>query len=321
MLVVVWRITERCNLGCDFCAYSRALGRSRQNAETEEVRRFGRLLQEFRQVTGRRVLMSWLGGEPLLWPQLTELSEYFTTELGLALSTTTNGTALGSPSISRLLANHFSELTVSIDGLAEFHDHVRHAPGLFAALRENVHRFAALHAGTLLRANTVLMRGNIADYPALGRELAGWGFRELTFNQLGGNDRPEFFPENRLLPSQIETFAAVLPPLRAEMAARGVTVRGSAAYLHRLEATARGERLPMPDCAPGQRFLFIDEHGVVSPCSFTTAGYGVPIAEIRDLADLQALPERFATLRRAQCLAPCLDCHSTQVFEKFQSNS
>lgn len=319
MLIVVWRITERCNLGCAFCAYSRALDRSRRDADSAEVRRFGNVLADFQQSTGRRVLVSWLGGEPLLWPPLAELSKHFTRTLGLALSTTTNGTALAAPGVSEMLAAHFSELTVSVDGFADFHDRVRDCPGGFASLRESVRAFAALGASTLLRANTVLMRGNVAEYPALCRELAAWGFRELTFNQLGGNDRPEFFPDNRLLAAQVCALFATLPALRGELAERGVELRGSPAYLRRVEATTNDVRLPIQDCAPGARFLFIDERGFAAPCSFTAPGYGVAISEIRDPRDLLALPGRFAAMRRAEKLAPCLDCHSTQVFEKFRA--
>src|SRR4051794_13943018 len=113
MLIVVWRITERCNLGCAFCAYSRTLERTRSEADPVEMRRFGKVLADFQQATGQRVLISWLGGEPLLWSALGEVSEYFTGTLGLALSTTTNGTALAKPRIRGLLATHFSEITVS----------------------------------------------------------------------------------------------------------------------------------------------------------------------------------------------------------------
>jgi MoaA/NifB/PqqE/SkfB family radical SAM enzyme len=295
------------------------LNRSRSDADTVEMRRFGKVLADFQQTTGQSVLVSWLGGEPLLWPMLTELSEYFTQTLGLKLSTTTNGTALAAPRVRTLLAKCFSELTVSVDGFADFHDRVRDSPGSYASLHDNVRAFAALGGRMLLRANTVLMRGNVVEYPALCRELAGWGFHELTFNQLGGNDRPEFYPDNRLLATQVSEFFATLPALRAELSERSVELRGSHAYLHRMAATTNGERLPIQDCGPGTRYLFIDERGMAAPCSFTTAGYGVSVSEIRDVAALIALPTRFAAMRRAERLAPCLDCHSTQVFEKFHA--
>ena len=58
-------------------------------------------------------------------------------------------------------------------------------------------------AGSSLARWSEMMRRTICDFPWLCRELASWGIREITCNQLGGADRPEFFPTNRLLPEQI----------------------------------------------------------------------------------------------------------------------
>ena len=65
-MIIVWRITERCNLSCPFCAYDRTLRRSRRDADPGAVDQFCRVLGEYRRRTGERILVSWLGGEPLL---------------------------------------------------------------------------------------------------------------------------------------------------------------------------------------------------------------------------------------------------------------
>jgi hypothetical protein len=102
--------------------------------------------------------------------------------------------------------------------------------------------------------------------------------------------------------------------------AGGLRLHGGEAYLQRIQATARGERLPVVDCQPGRRFLFINESGMVAPCSFTASGYGVPISELQSVEALCQLPARFAERRRQRRLPPCEDCHSTQVFEKFAAS-
>ena len=73
-LIIVWRITEYCDLGCHFCAYSRRLQRPRAAASREDVLRFGALLGEYAHTYQRDVLVSWLGGEPLHWPPVFDLS-------------------------------------------------------------------------------------------------------------------------------------------------------------------------------------------------------------------------------------------------------
>ena len=76
--------------------------------------------------------------------------------------------------------------------------------------------------GPRLRANVVLMRNTIADFEALCMELAGWGIAEITFNQLGGRDRPEFFPAHRLLPDDAAWLTSEIPRLRARLNGLGV---------------------------------------------------------------------------------------------------
>jgi radical SAM protein with 4Fe4S-binding SPASM domain len=319
-VIVVWRVTERCNLACPFCAYDRTLRRPRASADPEAVAAFGAVLAEHQRATGDAVLVSWLGGEPLTWPPLRALTERFHA-LGLRLSTTTNGTPLASAAVRAHLLERYAELTVSVDAVGPAHDRLRGWPGGFAALRGSVAALLAERraraSGLRLRANVVLMRGNLAGFEELCGELAAWGVDEITFNQLGGNDRPEFYAANRLLPEQAAWLSATVPRMRGELAARGVRLAGGSAYLRRIRATACGVRIPVADCAPGQRFLFIDERGMVAPCSFTADDYGVPLAEIGSAEAFGALRNRFAAARQLSRAGACDDCHATQVCEKF----
>lgn len=316
-LVIVWRVTGRCNLSCPFCAYDRTRSFARHDADTGLIRRISGLLAE----TGRPVLMSWLGGEPLLWPALAGLTPSLRHEHGFAFSTTTNGTTLHRAEMRRHLIEHYAELTLSIDGFAPRHDALRGKAGLFDQVKQAVRLLAEEKAvtgkGPLLRANVVLMRDTISDFPALCHELAAWGIEEITCNQLGGIDRPEFYPANRLLPEQVTRLADVWPGLKEDLALKGARLLGGEAYLSRLHASARDETQPVDDCHPGEGFLFVTEHGIASPCSFTTSEYGVDLHEVTSIRELLELPQRFRQMRQRARAAPCADCHSTQVCEKF----
>ena len=325
-LVVVWRVTQHCNLGCGFCAYDRRLPGPRRSLDPEVAFAFGSLLAEHQRLTGIDVLVSWLGGEPLGWPPLTALTTRFWRELGLGISATTNGTTLGSEAVRAHLLAAYAEITISVDGMGPLHDSLRGWPGGFASLKSSLGALArekrAAGRGPIIRVNTVLMRDNIAGFFELCRELARWGVEEVTFNLLGGNDRPEFHALHSVLPDQLDAFLAELPAWQESLAqetlrARGLRLRGGPGYAHRLRATARGERLSIDDCQPGRRFLFMTEDRVVSPCSFTSAGYGVPLSALQTPASLATLPELLERARRHERLTPCHDCQSTQVFEKF----
>jgi len=279
------------------------------------------VLADFQRVTGRRILVSWLGGEPMLWRPLAELTTSFVREFGLRVSATTNGSTLGSPDVRAHVLEHYAELTVSVDAVGRPHDDLRAWRGGFAHLRRSVGALAAekarAGAGPLLRANVVLMRHTVADFPALCRELSRWGVEEITFNRLGGSDRPEFYPAHSLTLPQVRWLSAEVPVLRDELRRSGVALRGGPRYLERIEHSAAGRALPVADCHPGTEFLFVNEAGLVAPCSFTLDGYGVSVDSLRSAHDLGALAQRFRVARDRHRLLVCDDCPSTHVFAKF----
>lgn len=325
-LVVVWRVTEACDLRCAYCGYSGDLPRSRTEADVSAVVTWGRVLRDYAQLTGREVMVSWLGGEPLRWPPLLEVARTFRQEDRLSLSITTNGTPLASEQVRQQLVADFAELTLSLDGPPELHDHLRQSPGLWRRLEEGVKRLRELRdrAGSRLRLriNTVLMRDNVLAFEEVCRTAADWGIDSITFNGLGGRDRPEFYPGHRLLPEQVAWLRATLPGLQAHWAKQGLTIYGSEVYLDRLAALALGQLLPVGvepgnPCRAGEAFLFVDELGRVSPCSFTSASYGYPLADLSTPEAVCHLPARWAQARQHQRAVTCADCPSTQVFGKF----
>jgi MoaA/NifB/PqqE/SkfB family radical SAM enzyme len=323
-LVIIWRVTGYCDLACRYCGYSRELHRPRAVADPATIRAFGAVLRDYCLHTGRDVLVSWLGGEPLRWPELLDLSAIFARDNGLQVGVTTNGTALLSPAARQRVVTDFTQVTISVDGIGPAHDLCRGAPGLYERLGESVRALSALSAqqgrGPLLRANTVLMRSNIHDMEALCAALAGWGVCELTFNTLGGIERGGgFYQREKLLPEDVAWLRQVLPGMRARLATRGFTIRGSNGYLDLLDHQSRGVPVPIDECAPGLRSLFIDEVGNVGPCSATAASCGVSLDSLRSVEDLLQLPARLASWRRAQAPAACHDCRNTNLFGKFDA--
>jgi MoaA/NifB/PqqE/SkfB family radical SAM enzyme len=321
-MIVLWRVSERCNLGCGFCAYDRRRPGPRHEIDAATVERLGRLFGEYRQATGQRVLWSWLGGEPLLWPPLWQLSRMLHDEAGLAISATTNGSTLQQAAVRRRLLQHFAELTVSIDGPADFHDAMRGWPGGWQRLRESILALVAERddggAPLKLRVNTVLMRQNVASFAELCETLAGWGVEEISFNPLGGRDRPEFFPAHRLRPQDVAELGELLPCLRQRLLRHGTRLAGSAHYLQRIEANAHDRAVAVGDCAPGEDFLFIDERGRIAPCSFSVDDYGLHVDELRTIDDLQALSPHWRVARRQHAAPVCADCRANHVFAKFE---
>lgn len=317
-LVVVVRVATDCSLGCQHCGFSRDLSFLRREIDTTTLINLGASLQSIQEGRNQRVLVSWLGGEPFQWTALRDVTMRFKNEFGLALSVTSNGLHLASDSIRSFALSHFNEITISIDGLESHHDLMRNSPGMFQRLErivDQIHREREA-ARTRLRVNTVLTEFNASSFPEFCRKMAQWGFDELTFNPLGGNDRPDFFAKHRLTLDQVNELSAKLDCIRDECLDLGLVILGGAGYLNRLVATARGERIPIDDCKPGKSFLFVDERGRVSPCSFTCGKLGIPVDQwIAEGASKSA--DDFLLRKRLIRPVACEDCLATNVFEKF----
>ncbi len=313
-MIVVWRVVDSCNLACPFCAYDRRLDFARRQADPAQVMRFIDRLADWR-ATGEQILLSWLGGEPLLWPELEALTRK-AHAAGLALSVTTNGTTLNSPLSRRHLISHYSEVTVSIDGFAWFHNAMRGWKDAFAKLEKGVKALVAERDSDLkIRANVVLMRDNISDFGELCRELAHWGIDEISFNQLGGRDRPEFWPQHRLRADDVDYLRSILPELRTSLGRTRLI--GGDAYLDRIEGTTLDHVLPIGDCRVAESFLFIDEDGRISPCSFTPQHFGRTVDDIGPDWPLEQLGAWFRHNQRTMPAHDCANCPSTQQFDKW----
>jgi MoaA/NifB/PqqE/SkfB family radical SAM enzyme len=318
-LVVVWRVTTHCNLSCGFCAYDRRLPLARHDVAEAQALVLGAALARERERSQREVHVSFLGGEPFAWQPLPRVARELAAS-GLTLGITTNGSQLSAVWARELLLDCFAEVTLSIDGLADVHDRLRGWSGGFERLVVSLRQLAEAKKlrgrGPLLRVNTVLMRDNLEQFPELCRTLASLGIEELTFNRLGGRDRPDFYAAHRLSAAALEHFAEQLPSLRSELLTRGLRLQGASLYVERLLSLERAEPLSVPSCEPGRRFLFLDEHGMQAPCSFTLDSYGEPASASAD--GLAELAGRFSLRQLSERATACNDCQSTQVAGKFR---
>lgn len=320
--VVVWRVTSACDLDCGFCGFARSAGGRRAHADSEQVLAIGAALGADADATGRQTLVSWLGGEPLLWPGLVPVSRRFRDDFGLRLSMTTNAGRMGAPALAEFVAGYFDEVTFSLDSAdLDQHDVLRGSPGNGRAVRDGIQTLVRLRTGPAsptLRINTILMRHTIDGFANLCEIAAGWGVDEISFNPLGGRDRPDFFPAHHLEAGAFERFRTELPALRRAMAARGIAIIGDERYLDRIASAVAGVARPVTDCRPGERFLFIDIDGRIGPCHFTLDRHGVRAGQPFGRDAVAALPARLAQLRAAQPHPACADCHQTNLWGKFE---
>ena len=123
--VVVWNITQRCNLKCVHC-YSRSEDKKYSNElSTDEGIQ---LLDDLAGFGSPVVLFS--GGEPLIRPDILELIQHATVS-GTRTVLSTNGTLIDEPMAAKLKDIGLSYVGISLDGLQKVHDSFRGVDGTF----------------------------------------------------------------------------------------------------------------------------------------------------------------------------------------------
>jgi len=123
--VVVWNITQRCNLKCIHC-YAHAKNRSYENELTTEEGKA--LLDDLAQFGVPVILFS--GGEPLMRKDLPELARY-AVGLGMRAVISTNGTLITREKAKLFKEIGLSYVGISVDGLEEVNDRFRGVKGAF----------------------------------------------------------------------------------------------------------------------------------------------------------------------------------------------
>jgi sulfatase maturation enzyme AslB (radical SAM superfamily) len=315
--VIVIEVSTICNLSCPFCAHDSHQKVKRHTLEHEQLGAFTDVIGKFSIAKEEAVLVSWLGGEPFLNKSILPLTEELINKYPLFFSATTNGTTLSNPITRDHIRRCYAELTISIDGFASFHDKMHGRVGLYDEVKNNVKLLAHEAPNLKIRINTVLMRENFDLFADLCTELADWGVKEITFNQLGGRDRPEFYPENRLSVEQVVRLPGYVNQIQKAISDTEAKLIFSENYYQRILASANNKKLPIRDCKPGSYYMFLNAYGRVSPCSFTTDEYSVDISAIRSLTDFVKLPLVFHQKKNAEQAYLCNDCPCKNVHGKF----
>lgn len=315
--VIVIEISTVCNLSCSFCAHDKRLHVPRQTIPRDVLFSFTEIIGQYASARQEAVLLSWLGGEPFLQRHLLPLTESLHERYPLHFSATTNGTQLSDPEIRAHVRRCYAEITLSVDGLSSFHDSMRGQLGLFDEVKTSIRELASEAPNLKLRINAVLMRDNFDMFPALCLEFAQCGVKEITFNQLGGRDRPEFFPAHGLTLEQVQRLPEMVQQIRETIREFGTQIVFSPSYFKRILATTCQEKLPILDCAPGSFYMFVSAQGKVAPCSFTVDEYGISLNSIQSVEDWEQLPSLFRQEKMREQARSCLDCPNTNVHGKF----
>lgn len=154
-LLVIWELTQACDLACVHCRASAVPNRDPRELDTAEGKR---LLDAVREMGTPLVIFT--GGDPAKRDDLTELVRYGAS-LGLIMAVTPSGTGLFTGERLRELKEAgLARLAVSIDGPdAASHDAFRRVPGSFAHTLRILEQARAL--GLERQINTTIGAHNV----------------------------------------------------------------------------------------------------------------------------------------------------------------
>lgn len=157
--VVIWNLIRRCNLSCKHC-YATSLDIDfSDELSTEQIKQ---TMDDLKVAKVPVLILS--GGEPLMRPDIYELSAY-AKSLGFYLALSTNGTLINESNIAQIKAAQYQYVGISIDGMEEFHDEFRRQKGSF---KSSLHAVKLCkEAGIKVGLRFCLTRDNKDDLPAM----------------------------------------------------------------------------------------------------------------------------------------------------------
>jgi radical SAM protein with 4Fe4S-binding SPASM domain len=158
--IVVWNITQRCNLKCRHC-YAAAAGCSKNKDELTHEEAL-RAIDGFA-AYGCPVLL-FSGGEPFVREDILELASYAKSK-GLRVVFSTNGTLITPEIVKQIAAIGVSYVGISIDGTPTTHDTFRGVPGAYARSLNAIR--LCRDAGIKVGLRVTLTRANVKEIPAI----------------------------------------------------------------------------------------------------------------------------------------------------------
>ena len=157
--VVVWNVTQRCNLKCVHC-YAHAKDKEYTNElSTAEGKALLDDLSDF----GVPVIL-FSGGEPLVRKDLPELADY-AVQKGMRAVISTNGTLISAKMARTLKEIGLSYVGISLDGMETINDRFRGIKGAFNSAMEGIRNCQA--AGIKVGLRFTINKANADEIPAI----------------------------------------------------------------------------------------------------------------------------------------------------------
>lgn len=273
--VVVWNITNRCNLRCKHCYISAEDRAYSDELNTSEAKRF---IQDLAFMKIPVLLFS--GGEPLIRKDVFELGQY-AREKGIRAVLSTNGTLISEEVARRIKEAGFQYVGVSIDGTREVHDNFRCRQGAFEQALTGIKNYQSvgLKAGVRFTIN----RYNASDFSAILDLLVENKITRFFMYHLVYAGRGKKMAADDLTPGETREVIELLLRRTEEFHRSGIELEiltvdnhADGAYIYQKVLREQPERaqevyhllLMHGGCSAGRKLANVDAKGDVHACQF-----------------------------------------------------
>ncbi len=268
-LLVIWEVTQACDLSCRHCRASAMPDRNPFELTTEDG---NRLLEEVKRFGNP--LFVFTGGDPLKRPDLFDLIGK-SVDLGLRTNVTPSATPLlTEEAVDRLKAAGIARMAMSVDGPdAETHDNFRRVPGSFDMAMRALRR--AKEIGLETQLQTTVTRWSMHRLPEVAEIAARFGCkmwslfflivtgRALAEDDLSAEEYEQVFETlyqlSKEVPFDIKTTEAM--HYRRYIVQRQKTEHHDAEHASRVAFRTAG-------VSDGRGFVFISHTGEIFPSGF-----------------------------------------------------
>lgn len=274
--LVVWNVTQRCNLACPHCYIDASSAAAPGELTTAEARD----MVDDLAAMGAPVLL-FSGGEPLLRGDIFDLAARAASQ-GVRPVLSTNGVLISDDTAKRIRDAGFQYCGVSIDGIEEYHDRFRAAPGAWRRSWEGAER--SLAHGMRSGIRFTLTRDNAAQLPSVLEETVRRGIPRFCMYHLVYAGRGAALADQDVPVAEKRAIIEWLADRALELGESGVSLEimttdnhADGIYLWRRLAGGGedGERVMEllrrhGGCSAGRKFANIGPTGDVHPCQFWT---------------------------------------------------
>ena len=250
--LIIWELTNHCNLACLHCCTNSSPQVSRVDDATLEA--IVRALADLEQADVSEVFFT--GGEPLVRKDFPDIAEAACRQKA-AIFLATNGTLLTESIVSRIRRAGIRGVTISLDGhTGELHNRLRRHPTAFDRAVRGIRLCA--DAGMPFRVAHVITPDNRAHVEDMCRFVAELGVPWLILNSTVSVGRAD--EQQHTLLDQADRESVLDTVLRMQAA-----FAGRMRIDHSLDETRSAAPV---GCPAGGRIVHITGNGDVSTCSW-----------------------------------------------------